>query len=77
MNKRKQIILRGHYDKVKDCYECDGSLKATYKCHNQIYNSHMKKCVYKIATNNDLKKISNGNKNLTFPILEEIIRRVK
>ena len=63
------------YGMVYDCYHCKRETEQDIKqCSNNAYTRSIDECQWKTVINNDLIKIANGNKMLTFPALEEIIK---
>ena len=68
-------MTREKYGMVWDCYHCIRESEYDIKmCSNHAYNRAIDECQWKTVINNDLLKIANGNKMLTFPALEKIIK---
>ena len=68
-------MSREKYGMIWDCYHCKrGTEHEIKECPNHAYNRSIEECQWKRVKDNDLLKIANGNRILTFPALEEIIK---
>ena len=67
-------MTKEKYGMVWDCYHCIRETEYDIKmCPNNAYDRSTDECQWKEIKDNDLLKIANGNKMLTFPALEQIV----
>lgn len=74
--RRKDPATRDQYKKLSDCLACEGEVKGC-ELYITVPTMTNQKCGWYQTLQLDKMKLQNGNKYLTFPLLEKILEDQK